>query len=178
MVYIENALVLFRPEAALRQYEAIGKVLRVVRHGRAKIRHGLRILAHPIMSHPQEDSQALRIGGIRALALEQRLEDANGRLHFASLEEREAEVELQARHGRIQSRGLAIKGDRLVVMLLPRFKEAQVGIGLRVIWLTFEDFPAMQPRPRYFCLAAPERRPHPVGWKQRRSGRDNWVRRR
>jgi hypothetical protein len=123
----------------MRQDEAVGKVLWVAGHGIAQVRNSRSVFGRAVVRHAEKEAEALRVVRVRSGFTVKRLEYVRSLFQIAGLEESQTEVELQAGHGGTMSRCLAIEGDRLAVVLLLRFEKAEMGEGLGVIGMGFQD---------------------------------------
>jgi len=62
VVDVEDARILLRPEAGVRQDQTVGKVLRVARHGLAQEGHGGGILLSAVVGRADKETETLRVG--------------------------------------------------------------------------------------------------------------------
>ena len=126
-IHLQHALVLLGPEAAVRQRQPQGQILRVVRRGHLQKRHSIPVFGQPVVGHPDQRVQLLIVW----LRLQQDAELLNRFLQIAALEQRQSKIQPQPGHVRAQLQRLAIKWRSFFVVLLTGFKQSKVRIGLR-----------------------------------------------
>ena len=93
------------------------------------------------MGQTDQCRQTLRLGRSLGRALQQRSKDLDRLFQLAPLEEGKAKIQAQAGHLLIEDQRLAIQRHGLLVMFLPRLKEAQVGVGLSIRGVSLQDVP-------------------------------------
>ena len=123
LVLVQNAVVLLRVEAALRQYATHFHVLRRLLHRCAQIRDSLSVVSASVITHAQQDA-GLRIAGRRRERLFQRRDRL---IELALLEQREPEVQLQAGNARIQLQRCAVGRYCVRIFALPRQIQPEAG---------------------------------------------------
>jgi hypothetical protein len=83
MVDVENTLIFLRPEAGVGENEAVGKVLRVTRHGVAQVGDGGGVCGGAVICHADEQAESLGLGRVWCGAVIERLENQSGFFEIA-----------------------------------------------------------------------------------------------
>ena len=129
LVDIENALILFAPQATVGERQPEGQALRISFRRLPQIWNRYKIVPHTVVRHAEQDCKALVV----RMLLELGGEGFDGVLEVFGLEEREAEIHLEPRQPRIECERFAVVGDGVVVAFLAGFDQAQMGERLCVL---------------------------------------------
>ena len=123
----------------MREGKANGQILRIAVRRGLEERCRLGELTETVVRHAEEDRVAHRFGRIGRGGLEQDGKFGDCGFQVAGFEESQAEVEAEAGHGWLESDGLAIKRNGFFVVILSRFKQAEVRVGFSVGGVGLED---------------------------------------
>lgn len=91
------------------------------------------------MGHAEEDGIAHRFGRVGRRTFEQGCEFGDCGFQFSAFEEGEGEIETQTGHAGFEREGFAVERNCFLEVILPRFEQAEVRVGLGIGGVSLEE---------------------------------------